>query len=292
MAIGWSSVQTRRLKEMGAGRSDLEAVFPGTSERDRAFQALESRLTDALRRELMELQSRGRRPRLCALESQLAAGLMAQGFCQVATPTLMSRSLLSRMGIREGHALFHKIFWLNERQALRPMLAPHLYSVLRDLQRTWTLPIRLFEVGSCFRRETRGAKHAAEFTMLNLVEMGLPAESCQARLQELAAGVMATAGIEGYRLEREASVVYGSTVDVVVPLPGTEEGENEEDSGLLLELGSGAWGPHPLDRGWGITEPWVGIGFGLERLLMAREGGSLGRWVRSLGYLDGTRLAL
>lgn len=289
MVIGWSSVQEKRLKELGAGRSEFEADFDSPAERDRAFQAVESRLTDSLRRDLLELQAHGRRPRLCMMESQLAANLMGHGFCEVVTPTLMSRSLLSRMGIRAGHALFDKIFWVNERQALRPMLAPHLYSLLRDLQRTWSLPVRLFEVGSCFRRETRGAQHAAEFTMLNLVEMGLPAESCEERLRELAAVVMTAVGIEGYRLESEDSVVYGSTVDIMVPIGGTEAAEEED---ALLELGSGAWGPHPLDRGWGITEPWVGIGFGLERLLMAREGGSLGRWVRSLGYLDGTRLTL
>jgi len=289
MAIGWSSVQQRRLKELGAGQRDSEATFQSTAERDREFQVLESRLADALRRELRNLQDHGRRPRLCALESQLAGSLTAEGFCQVVTPTLMSRSLLSRMGIREGHPLLEKIFWVDERHALRPMLAPHLYSLLRDLQRTWNLPIRLFEVGSCFRRETRGAQHAAEFTMLNLVEMGLPAESCRARLRELAALVMAAVGVEGYRLESEDSVVYGSTVDIVFPVAGPEA---DQDSQPLLELGSGAWGPHPLDRPWGITEAWVGIGFGLERLLMAREGGNLGRWVRSLGYLDGTRLKL
>ena len=289
MAIGWSSVQKRRLKELGAGRGESEATFQSIAERDRAFQALEFRLADALRRDLLELQSRRRRARLCALDSQLAASLVELGFCQVATPTLMSRALLSRMGIREGHPLLEKIFWVDERHALRPMLAPHLYSLLRDLQRTWDLPIRLFEVGSCFRRETRGAQHAAEFTMLNLVEMGLPAESCRTRLRELAALVMAAVGIEGYRLESEDSVVYGSTVDIVFPVAGTEADQVPE---ALLELGSGAWGPHPLDRPWGITEAWVGIGFGLERLLMAREGGNLGRWVRSLGYLDGTRLKL
>jgi len=50
-------------------------------------------------------------------------------------------------------------------------------------------------------------------------------------------------------------------------------------------------GPHPLDEQWGIIDPWVGIGFGLERLLMIKEGSqnvqSMGR---SLTYLNGVRL--
>ena len=58
-----------------------------------------------------------------------------------------------------------------------------------------------------------------------------------------------------------------------------------------IELGSSAMGPHPLDDQWGIVDPWVGIGFGLERLLMIKEGSqnvqSMGR---SLTYLNGVRL--
>jgi phenylalanyl-tRNA synthetase alpha chain len=52
-------------------------------------------------------------------------------------------------------------------------------------------------------------------------------------------------------------------------------------------------GPHPLDHAWRITDTWVGLGFGLERLLMAvREGSSIGRLGRSLAYLDGITLNL
>jgi phenylalanyl-tRNA synthetase alpha chain len=58
-----------------------------------------------------------------------------------------------------------------------------------------------------------------------------------------------------------------------------------------IELGSGAAGPHPLDAAWGITDAWVGIGFGLERLLMADDqSGNLAKYGRSLAYLDGVRL--
>ena len=97
-------------------------------------------------------------------------------------------------------------------------------------------------------------------------------------LDSLAALVMDSAGIHNYRMVSEDSAVYGSTLDVVSDADG-------------LELGSGAMGPHPLDRAWRITDTWVGIGFGLERLLMAAEGGShLSRFGRSISYLDGVRL--
>ena len=58
-----------------------------------------------------------------------------------------------------------------------------------------------------------------------------------------------------------------------------------------LEVGSGAMGPHVLDNAWKITDTWVGIGFGLERLLMVAEGShNLGSVGRSISYLDGVRL--
>jgi phenylalanyl-tRNA synthetase alpha chain len=158
------------------------------------------------------------------------------------------------------------------------MLAPHLYYVLKDLLRLWESPVRIFEVGSCFRKESQGSQHSNEFTMLNLAEMGVTEESRQARIEELAALITEAAGIKEYRLESQKSVVYGETIDIVAGDQG-------------LEVGSAAMGPHPLDRAWRISVPWVGIGFGLERLLMIANGGrSLGRMARSLTYLDGVRL--
>ena len=72
-------------------------------------------------------------------------------------------------------------------------------------------------------------------------------------------------------------VVDGETMDVVAP------GD--------VELASGAIGPHALDRAWKITENWVGIGFGIERLLMvADKSHNLSSVGRSITYLDGVRL--
>ena len=123
-------------------------------------------------------------------------------------------------------------------------------------------------------------RHANEFTMLNLVEMRLPLEKRKARLQELADIVMTAAGIENYTSVTESSEVYGNTFDIVC---GPDN----------WEVASYAIGPHPLDSAWGITDVWVGLGFGLERLIMASQGSdSLGKWRRSLPYLDGIRLRI
>ncbi len=51
-------------------------------------------------------------------------------------------------------------------------------------------------------------------------------------------------------------------------------------------------GPHPLDIAWGIADTWVGLGFGLERLLMTAAGEtSISRWGKSLTFLNGIHLS-
>jgi phenylalanyl-tRNA synthetase alpha chain len=157
------------------------------------------------------------------------------------------------------------------------MLAPSLYTLLKKMIRLWKKPIRIFEVGPCFRKESRGGQHSNEFTMLNLVELGLPEQERQDRLEAFVDVVMKASGIGTYRLVVKPSEVYGDTIDVV--------------SGL--EVGSAAMGPHRLDAPWGIFDAWVGVGFGLERLAMVREGfQNIQRVSRSLEYLDGVRLNL
>lgn len=278
MNLTWTQTQRIRLLELDADQMTLARTFPDADARNRTFQAWASAQVDAHRQRLEALRDGPRRPRLCRLESLLVERLVDDGFVQVVTPMLMARGLLAKMSLTEDHPLFRQVFWVTPDRCLRPMLAPHLYHVVKDLLRLWEKPVRIFEVGTCFRKETEGARHAAEFTMLNLCEFGLAEEDRTRRLEELAALVMTCAGIDNYAMVAEASAVYGSTMDVV----------NQEDG---LELGSAAMGPHPLDRSWRITDTWVGIGFGLERLLMAAEGaGNLARFGRSIAYLDGIRL--
>ena len=241
------------------------------------FQKMEKQLIKNHRACLEALRTQKLRTGLCKLESRLVQALTARGFVQVTTPIIMSRGLLAKMSVDETHALSSQVFWLDKSKCLRPMLAPHLYFILKDLLRLWERPVRIFEVGPCFRKESQGARHASEFTMLNLVEMGTPLAKREARLKTLAAAVMDAAGIETYDFAFESSAVYGETMDVVTP------GD--------VEVASGAMGPHALDAAWKITENWVGIGFGLERLLMVKEGSpNLGSVGRSLTYLDGVPL--
>jgi pyrrolysyl-tRNA synthetase-like protein len=278
MIFTWSEVQSRRLKELNASESQIDTRFDSASDRDQAYQKLENELVKREQQRLREFREVRLRPRLCRLESRLIEVLVQHGFVQVETPIIMSKGLLSKMSIGRDHPLASQIYWLNNNKCLRPMLAPHLYFVLKDLIRLWDKPVRIFEVGPCFRKESQGAQHSSEFTMLNLVEMGLAEEMRQERVAELAALVTSVAGVYDYYLEPQKSEVYGETIDVV-------------DGKKGIEVGSGAMGPHLLDRAWKITDPWVGIGFGLERLLMVAENSqNLSRMGRSLAYLDGVRL--
>ncbi len=274
----WSDTQKRRLMELDAAPDLLDKDFPDIAGRDRFFGKQVSVLARDHRKRLDTFRQEHREPGLCRMEERLARALIHGGFSRVATPIIMSGGHLKRMGIDAAHPLNKQVFWLGENKCLRPMLAPNLYYISHDLLRIWERPVRIFEIGPCFRKETDGARHSNEFTMLNLVEYGTPREDRLNRLQELAKTVMEAAGIPEYRLETETSEVYGETVDVVA-----------EESGL--ELASGAMGPHPLDKAWKIDETWVGIGFGLERLQMTLSGTpSLKRVGRSLTYLDGIRL--
>ena len=278
MSNSWTQTQLNRLKELQADEEDLDRGFETEQEREKDFQKMEKNLVRSARQKLEELRTGHRRPRLCRLESRLTKVLIDNGFVQVTTPTIMSKGLLAKMSIDDHHPLSSQIFWLGKDRCLRPMLAPHLYFVLKDLLRLWEKPVRIFEIGSCFRKESQGAQHANEFTMLNLVEMGLDSKIRQNRLKELASMITGAAGLDGFVFQPVDSTVYGETIDILA-------GERR------LEIGSSAMGPHALDHAWQITDAWVGIGFGLERLLMVAENiKSLGRLGRSLGYLDGIRL--
>jgi pyrrolysyl-tRNA synthetase-like protein len=276
--VSWTQTQLRRLQELDASESDINQRFETAAARENAFQEIEKKQAQKLRQRLKRFREVDLRPGLCRLEARLAETLIKEGFVQVTTPIMMSRGLLQKMSIDANHPLNSQIYWLDKNKCLRPMLAPHLYYLLVDLLRLWDKPIKIFEVGPCFRRESHGAQHSSEFTMLNLVEMGLPADQRKDRIKELGALVSATAGVSEYRFEKITSEIYGDTIDIVA-------GKDR------VELGSAAMGPHPLDRPWKITDTWVGIGFGLERLLMvAQNSSNLAKMGRSLTYLDGIRL--
>jgi phenylalanyl-tRNA synthetase alpha chain len=278
VALTWTDTQARRLNELEADPPELERAFDSAADREQAFQKLERQLVGEHRRRLDEYRRNHLRPALCRLESKLVDVMVSQGFAQVSTPIMMSGGLLAKMSVDAGHPLNEQIYWLDKNKCLRPMLAPHLYYVLVDLLRLWEKPVRIFEVGPCFRKESKGSQHSSEFTMLNLVEMGLPSETREERIRELGGLVATAAGINDYQFEMVNSEVYGDTIDIVA-------GKDK------LEIGSSAKGPHPLDRPWKIRDTWIGIGFGLERLLMVSENShNLAKFGRSITYLDGIRL--
>ena len=275
MKIEMTSSQLERLKALG-GNIEAGYCFENTAQREAEFKKLEKALVLEAKKNLNTLRTGDRRPMLCKVQEQLVEALTSEGFVQVVTPTIISKKFLERMTIDDDHALHTQVFWVDKNKCLRPMLAPNLYSVSKDLLNIWQQPVRIFEIGSCFRKESQGKSHLNEFTMLNLVEWGTAIGNRDNRIRELSDLVLKTLRIEDYEFEEEDSVVYGNTIDVV------KNG---------LELGSSSKGPHPLDAAWGITDSWVGIGFGLERLLMIREQkNNIHALAKSIAYLDGVRL--
>jgi len=276
----WTDTQTARLKTLGIDAGGLAEEFDSLAERNRTFQTIEKKQVKALRAALTSRLMCRRPTRFSQLEKDLDKLLQDQGFAKVSTPTIITKHALAKMGIDHTHPLQDQIFWIDDTRCLRPMLAPGLYSLMTDFSRLDFRPVRFYETGSCFRKESDGACHSNEFTMLNLVEMGTPEPGRTDRLKALAGMVARTAKAGDIRFEEEISAVYGTTLDLVAHPSG-------------LELGSGAMGPHPLDAAWNITDTWVGMGFGMERLLMASvKDTSLGRWAKSLSWLDGIPLRI
>lgn len=273
--LTWTETQIRRLKELGKDLKGFPADFSTPGDRNKLFQQIEKKQAQAQKKKLSALLIQGEKTHLECLKEKLGKALHQHGFVRVTTPTIINKTALGRMTIDEDHPLFRQVYWINEKQCLRPMLAPNLYSLMVDFGRLNHRPIRFFEMGPCFRKESDGGRHTSEFTMLNLVEMGIPEGERHERLEELGGVVARASGLTDYRFESEESKVYGKTLDMVAGPEG-------------IELASGAMGPHPLDAAWGITDTWVGMGFGIERLLMtSMKDTSIGKWGKSLSYLDG-----
>jgi len=276
MKLVFTVTQKQRLTELGATGELGERNFSSAAERDLSFKTIGRELIQRNKQRLQRLRETTRRPASREMELLLVTILNQAGFVEVTTPTILAKGMLGKMGITENHPLWKQVRWLQNGNCLRPMLAPNLYQLMGYLGRVWPRPVRFFEIGQCFREESKGSKHLSEFTMLNLVEMGITGDT-RARLAELAELIMGGVGLT-YRLVSEDSEVYGNTLDVMV-----------DD----IEIASGTTGPHRLDANWNIAENWAGLGFGLERMVMVKEGfHNIRRVGRSLIYLDGARLNL
>lgn len=275
--IEYTEAQKNRLTELGLKKDVLLIEFDTIQEREKSYKITEKLESRRNKQQLLQLLEETHRPKLCKLQEEIAKGLSECGFTQVTTPTIISRTFLERMTIDGTHPLNDQVFWLSDKTCLRPMLAPNLYEVSRQLMKYSKKPLRIFEIGSCFRKETEGNAHLKEFTMVNLVEWGTPIDERVDCLKRYATMLMEIAGVSDYRLEEEDSVVYGKGLDIV--------------SANGLELASTSMGPHLLDDAWEIDSSWVGIGCGLERLLMHREEQQgIHRYAKSISFLDGARL--
>ena len=273
MPIIWTSSQSQRIRELG-GEPKQNEEFPTEEEREKAFSVLIEKLQSQHRKMIRDLSANPRRHQLAELEGSLANMLVGKGFLEVRTPTIISYEALRKMGITKEHPLYEQVFWLDEKRCLRPMLAPNLYFLMRQLKRNVKMPLMMFEIGTCYRKESHGNSHLEEFTMLNLVEMR-PDTDATERLREHIVSVMDLIGLR-YELVAAESEVYVSTIDVEVG---------------GVEVASGAVGPHVLDKAHGITDPWAGVGFGLERLLLMKSGDlNIKKVGRSLIYLNGARI--
>lgn len=280
MTEPFTTTQQQRLTELNAEPELIAMEFSDTTKRDEIFRQTEAGLARLNREKMMKLLAEDRKPLAVRIEERLKEWLTEKaGFTQVTTPVIITASMLDKMTITKEHPLTNQVFWLDSKRCLRPMLAPNLYTVMRDLHKITKEPVRIFEVGSCFRKESQGAQHMNEFTMLNLVDFaGVEDGHQMERLKELAEGAMKAIGMEDYELEIEKSEVYGETLDIV-------RGD--------LEIASGAYGPHFLDPKWGVFEPWVGIGFGIERIAMSMGNyRTIKRVGKSISYLDGSPLNL
>jgi pyrrolysyl-tRNA synthetase, C-terminal region len=279
MSIEFTETQKNRLTELGVKKETVLRMFETLNEREQTYKIVEKQAAVKNKVDLKYLLEQSRKAALCRLQQELADALCEKGFTQVTTPIIISSRALEKMTIDKNNPLHEQVFWLDPKTCLRPMLAPNLYEVSRKILTSQKLPLRIFEIGSCFRKESEGNSHLKEFTMLNLVEWGTPEENRIDQLKQFADLVLKAARIDDYSLQEEDSVVYGVGLDVV-----SRDG---------LELASTAMGPHPLDDKWRITCSWVGIGFGLERLLMHREKQSgIQRYSKSNVFLDGVCLKI
>jgi len=275
----FTSTQSQRLVELNASEQVVNQEFDGMEDRNACFKREETRLVKENKEKIARLLKIEHKTLSLRIESALEEWLMEEGFTRVVTPIIITSSMLEKMTITKEHPLTNQVFWLDEKKCLRPMLAPNLYKVMGSLIKITREPVRIFEAGSCFRKESQGAQHMNEFKMLNFVELaGVKDGEQMDRLKAMAHKAMEVAGIRNYQLVEEGSEVYGKTLDIVA------DG---------VELASGAYGPHLLDEKWGIFDTWVGIGFGIERIAMVKEHyKTIKRVGGSIAYIDGSPLNL
>jgi len=262
--VKYSPSQIERLKTLMApeDRIPVQGDLP-------EFKDLEKELLERRRKDLRKMYEEDREDRLGKLERTITEFFVERGFLEIKSPIMIPFEYVERMGIDKDDENY-KLFRVGENMCLRPMLAPGLYNYLRKLDKVLPDPIRIFEIGPCYRKESDGSSHLQEFTMLNFCQMG--SNCTREELEGIIRELLEYLGIE-FQIEADECMVYGDTIDVM-------HGD--------LELSSAVVGPIPLDREWGVNKPWIGAGFGLERLLKVKHDYSnIRRASRSELYYNG-----
>ncbi|MDY0130699.1 MAG: pyrrolysine--tRNA(Pyl) ligase [Methanosarcina vacuolata] len=263
-------------------RSQLDRVEALLSPEDKIslniakpFRELESELVARRKNEFQRLYVNDREDYLGKLERDITKFFVDRGFLEIKSPILIPAEYVERMGINSDTELSKQVFRVDKNLCLRPMLAPTLYNYLRKLDRILPDPIKIFEIGPCYRKESDGKEHLEEFTMVNFCQMG---SGCtRENLEVLIKEFLDYLEID-FEIVGDSCMVYGDTLDIM-------HGD--------LELSSAVVGPVPLDREWGIDKPWIGAGFGLERLLKVMHGfKNIKRASRSESYYNGISTSL
>jgi pyrrolysyl-tRNA synthetase len=258
-------------------RSQIDRLETLTNSEDKTslnaktpFKELELELIGRRKGDLQRIYADERENLLGKFERDITKFFVDRGFLEVKSPILIPIEYVERMGIDSDTELSKQVFRVDKNLCLRPMLAPNLYNYLRKLDRVLPDPIKLFEIGPCYRKESEGKEHLEEFTMLNFCQMG---SGCtRETLESIIKEFLDFLKID-FKIIGDSCMVYGDTLDIM-------HGE--------LEISSAVVGPIPLDREWGIDKPWIGAGFGLERLLKVMYGfKNIKRAARSENYYNG-----
>jgi pyrrolysyl-tRNA synthetase len=240
-----------------------------------SFRELELELLARRKEDLKRIYVEERENNLGKLEREITKFFIEKGFLEIKSPILIPAEYVERMGIDNDTELSKQVFRVDKNLCLRPMLAPGLYNYLHKLDKVLPDPIKIFEIGPCYRKESDGKDHLEEFTMLNFCQMG---SGCtQENLEAIIREFLDFLNID-FIFEGDSCMVYGNTLDVMHK---------------NLELSSAVVGPIPLDREWGIDKPWIGAGFGLERLLkVIHNFKNVKRAARSESYYNGIPTSL
>jgi Pyrrolysyl-tRNA synthetase (EC 6.1.1.-) len=263
------SQKTRILSLLGPGE------MISFSKEKRSFGELESILLTDRKKDIREVYENSRENLLGKLERTITEFFVDMGFLEVKSPILIPFEYMERMGVGEDKKLSEQIFRVGENMCLRPMLAPGLYNHLRKFDNVLPDPVRIFEIGPCYRRESDGNSHLEEFTMLNFCQMG--SKCTRDNLEYIIDEFLEFLGID-YEIMEDSCMVYGETIDIMHK---------------NMELSSAVVGPIPMDMDWGVNKPWIGAGFGLERLLKAKHDfKNIKRAARSESYYNGISINL